>query len=70
MADAYNSTAVLTNLVKTAYDRKMRLALRSVPQFRAIADTRPAAQTNPGDSVALVGVGVLVSSERLTGTRL
>ena len=52
MADAYNSTAVLTNLVKTAYDRKMRLALRSVPQFRAIADTRPAAQTNPGDSVA------------------
>lgn len=52
MADAYNSTAVLTNLVKTAYDRKMKLALRSVPQFRAIADTRPAAQTNPGDSVA------------------
>lgn len=52
MPDAYNSTAVLTNLVKTGYDRKFRLALRSMPQFRSVADVKPANETNPGDSVA------------------
>ena len=52
MPDAYNSTSTLPNLVKAAYDRKMRLALRSIPTFRTLADTRPASQTNPGDSVA------------------
>jgi hypothetical protein len=52
---AYNqetSVSVLTNIVKTGYDRKMRLALRSMPMFRQMADTRPVSQTNPGDSVA------------------
>lgn len=52
MPDAYNSTSVLTNLVKTGYDRKFRLALRSMPQFRSVADVKPANETNPGDSVA------------------
>lgn len=52
MADAYNSTSTLSNLVKTGYDRKFRLALRSLPQFRSIADVKPANETNPGDSVA------------------
>jgi N4-gp56 family major capsid protein len=50
--NAYQSTSVLSNLVKTGYDRKFRLALRSLPQFRSIADVKPANETNPGDSVA------------------
>jgi N4-gp56 family major capsid protein len=52
MADSYTGVSALANIVKTGYDRKMRLALRSMPMFRQMADTRPVNQTNPGDSVA------------------
>jgi len=48
----YTGVSALSNIVRTGYDRKMRLALRSMPMFRAMADTRPVNQTNPGDSVA------------------
>jgi len=51
MADVYSTTQTLPNLVTEAYDRYMRLALRSVPQFRAFADTRAVQQTHPGDAV-------------------
>jgi len=51
MADVYSSTQTLPNLVTQAYDRYLRLALRSVPQFRAFADTRAVQQTHPGDAV-------------------
>ncbi len=51
MADVYSSTQTLPSLVTEAYDRYMRLALRSVPQFRAFADTRAVQQTHPGDAV-------------------
>lgn len=51
MADVYSSTQTLPNLVTEAYDRYLRLALRSVPQFRAFADTRAVQQTHPGDAV-------------------
>lgn len=51
MAAPYTDTAALANLVQTAYDRQVRLALRSTPQFRAIADTKPVQQTQPGSSV-------------------
>lgn len=51
MADVYSSTATLPNLVTAAYDRYLRLALRSIPQFRAFADTRAVQQTHPGSSV-------------------
>jgi len=51
MAAPYTDTTALANLVQTAYDQKVRLALRSVPSFRAIADTKPVQQTQPGSSV-------------------
>lgn len=48
MADAFHATGTQTALFVTAYDRAMRLALRGVPTFREIADTKPANTTNPG----------------------
>lgn len=48
MANAYHDTSTQTALFLTAYDRAMRLALRGVPTFREIADTKPANTTNPG----------------------
>src|SRR5581483_337548 len=51
MANAYNSTSTLTNLVQTAYDRMVEWQLRSVPQFRAVVDKRPAMQAMPGSVV-------------------
>jgi len=46
-----NNTTTLTNLMVSAWDRKMRLALRAIPQFRQIADARVVQQTNPGETV-------------------
>jgi N4-gp56 family major capsid protein len=51
MANAFNDTTNLTLLVETAFDRKVDWALRSMPQFRAVADKRPEAQAMPGDVV-------------------
>ena len=51
MATPYTDITSLSNLVKAAYDRQVRLALRATPQFRAIADTKPVQQTQPGSSV-------------------
>jgi N4-gp56 family major capsid protein len=51
MSDAYTSTTTLSNLVQTAYDRFVRLELRSEPMFRMVANVKPVAQSMPGDSV-------------------
>jgi N4-gp56 family major capsid protein len=51
MAAPYTDTSALSNLVTTAYDQYVRLALSSTPMFRSIADSRPVAQTHPGSSV-------------------
>lgn len=51
MAAPNTDTTALSNLVKTAYDQKVRLALRSMPTFRALADTKVVNQTQPGSSV-------------------
>lgn len=51
MAVPYTNVDALSNLVQDAYDQYVRLALRSAPQFRAIADTKPVAQTQPGSTV-------------------
>ena len=40
-----------TSLVQTAYDRLVEFKLRSIPQFRMIADKRPVQPTAPGSSV-------------------
>lgn len=51
MAAPYNDTATLTNILANAIDRKMYFALRSVPQFRMLADTKPSDVTNPGSTI-------------------
>lgn len=57
MANTYTGTASisnqtgLTNLVQTAYDRYVEMALRSQPLIRDIADKRPVQQAMPGSSV-------------------
>lgn len=51
MAAPYNDTATLTNLLATAIDRKVTFALRSRPQFRTLADTKPIPETNPGTTI-------------------
>ena len=45
------STATISNLVQTAYDQYVRMALRSIPLMRAIADVKPVQQAMPGSSV-------------------
>lgn len=57
MANTYTGSATitnqtgLTNLVQTAYDRYVEMALRSQPLIRDIADKRPVQQAMPGSSV-------------------
>ena len=44
-------TATITSLVQTAYDQYVRMALRSIPLMRSIADVKPVEQAMPGSSV-------------------
>lgn len=44
-------TVEISNLVKTAYDQYVRMALRSIPVMRALADVKPVQQAMPGSSV-------------------
>jgi N4-gp56 family major capsid protein len=44
-------TSAISNLVKTAYDQYVRMALRSIPVMRSIADVKPVQQAMPGSSV-------------------
>ena len=44
-------TAAISNLVQQAYDQYVRMALRSIPVMRALADVRPVQQAMPGSSV-------------------
>jgi N4-gp56 family major capsid protein len=41
----------ISSLVQTAYDQYVRMALRSIPVMRAIADVKPVQQAMPGQSV-------------------
>lgn len=45
------TTATISSLVQTAYDQYVRMALRSIPVMRAIADVKPVQQAMPGSSV-------------------
>ncbi len=45
------STSTITSLVQTAYDQYVRMALRSIPVMRALADVKPVQQAMPGSSV-------------------
>jgi len=57
VANTFTGTATIsnqtgmTNLVQTAYDRYVEMALRSQPLIRDIADKRPVQQAMPGSSV-------------------
>lgn len=51
MAAPNTDSATLVNLVTTAYDRQVRLSLRSVPMFRSAATTKVVDQTHPGNSI-------------------
>jgi N4-gp56 family major capsid protein len=57
VANVFTGTATisdqtgLTNLVQTAYDKYVEMALRSEPLWRMIADKRPVDVTSPGSSV-------------------
>ena len=44
-------TVAIGNLVQAAYDQYVRMALRSIPVMRAIADVKPVQQAMPGSSV-------------------
>ena len=44
-------TSAISNLVQTAYDQYVRMALRSIPVMRALADVKPVQQAMPGASV-------------------
>jgi N4-gp56 family major capsid protein len=44
-------TSAVSNLVRTAYDQYVRMALRSIPVMRSIADVKPVQQAMPGSSV-------------------
>ena len=65
MAAPYTDSATLTALVTAAYDRQVRLSLRSVPMFRSIATVKVVEQTAPGNSVAFLIHGDLAPA---TGT--
>ena len=45
------TTSTISNLVQTAYDQYVRMALRSIPVMRAVADVKPVQQAMPGASV-------------------
>ena len=45
------SASTISNLVQTAYDQYVRMALRSIPVMRALADVKPVQQAMPGSSV-------------------
>ena len=44
-------TVAISNLVQQAYDQYVRMALRSIPVMRALADVKPVQQAMPGSSV-------------------
>ena len=44
-------TSAISNLVQIAYDQYVRMALRSIPVMRALADVKPVQQAMPGSSV-------------------
>ncbi len=50
-AGTITGTADITALVQTAYDQYVRMALRSIPVMRSIADVKPVQQAMPGSSV-------------------
>ena len=45
------SASTISNLVTTAYDQYVRMALRNIPVMRALADVKPVQQAMPGSSV-------------------
>lgn len=59
MANAYTGTAAIsnqtamTNLIQTAYDKYVEMALRSQPLLRNLCDKQPTSVTSPGVTIQL-----------------
>ena len=45
------TTSSISSLVQAAYDQYVRMALRSIPVMRSLADVKPVQQAMPGSSV-------------------
>jgi N4-gp56 family major capsid protein len=45
------TSSSISNLVQAAYDQYVRMALRSIPVMRSLADVKPVQQAMPGSSV-------------------
>ena len=45
------SSSTISALVTAAYDQYVRMALRSIPVMRSLADVKPVQQAMPGSSV-------------------
>ena len=45
------TSSTISNLVQTAYYQYVRMALRSIPVMRSLADVKPVQQAMPGSSV-------------------
>ena len=50
-AGTLTGTSAISNLVQTAYDQYVRMALRTIPVMRSLADVKPVEQAMPGSSV-------------------
>lgn len=50
-AGTLSGTSAISALVQTAYDQYVRMALRSIPVMRSLADVKPVEQAMPGSSV-------------------
>ena len=59
------TSSTISALVTTAYDQYVRMALRSIPVMRALADVKPVQQAMPGSSVVF---SIYSDLNTLTGT--
>ncbi len=70
MVDSYTGTAAIanqtamTNLIQTAYDKYVEMALRSQPLLRGLCDKQPVNVTSPGVTIQLA----LYATELATAT--
>lgn len=53
MPNVLTGTGTVTNLIQTAYDQAIGIALRNEPMFRNFADTRPTSVDKPGSSIVM-----------------
>ncbi len=60
------TTSSISNLVQAAYDQYVRMALRSIPVMRSLADVKPVQQAMPGSSVVFSALGIYLAGSVFT----